>query len=178
MSEFDFPASRRRGGVGVRRIPLGCAAGDARRDLWWPERAAGNGVLRPCSTAHEPPQALKRVVVVDDDPDICEMLGYILAEAGFAVELAADGEQGLAAVRRLRPALVVLDWTMPGVSGIEVCRMLRADPATAEIRILIVSARAEASDREESRSAGADDHLVKPFVRRELVRRVRALVKE
>ena len=91
---------------------------------------------------------------------------------------AFDGEEGLAAVRRAQPALVVLDWMMPGLSGIEICRMLRADPATADTRILMLSARAERSDLAESHAAGADDHLVKPFARNELLRRVRALTAE
>ena len=127
--------------------------------------------------ADNPPQpALRSVLVVDDDPDICEMLAHILSTAGFEVTMELDGERGLDAARRMQPDLVLLDWMLPSITGIEICRQLREDPATASTRIIMVTARAEFADLERSRAAGANDHMVKPFGRRELIRRVRTLL--
>jgi len=120
--------------------------------------------------------AVKTVLVVDNDRDICEMLAHILSAAGFAVAMELDGERGLRTARRLQPDLVLLDWMLPNVTGIEICRELREDPATAATRVIIVTARAESADMARSLAAGADDHIVKPVGRRELIRRVRTVL--
>ena len=143
----------------------------AQEHSWWDGQREGairhDGVAQP---------AVKTVLVVDDDRDICEMLAHILSTAGFAVAMEVDGERGLSTARRTRPDLVLLDWMLPNVTGIEICRQLREDPATAATRIIMVTARAEVSDTERSLAAGADDHIVKPFGRRELIRRVRTVL--
>jgi DNA-binding response OmpR family regulator len=119
---------------------------------------------------------MKSVLIVDDDPDICEVFGQMLGRAGFAVRCATDGERGLRAAMRTPPDLVLLDWTLPTLPGPIVCRLLRENPATAATPIIMVTARCHPDDINESRAAGADDHLVKPFAGRELIRRVQDLV--
>jgi DNA-binding response OmpR family regulator len=116
------------------------------------------------------------VVVVDDDPDIRALVTMRLAKAGYAVTAESDGEAGLATALAQQPDLVVLDWMMPGLSGIEVCRMLRDDPRTTGTAVLLLTARAQEEDIERGFAAGADDYLVKPFSVRELGNRVDALL--
>jgi DNA-binding response OmpR family regulator len=116
------------------------------------------------------------VVVVDDDADIRALVSLRLSKAGYVVTVESDGEAGLATARSLQPDLVVLDWMMPGLSGIEVCRMLRDDPRTADTVVLLLTARAQEEDIERGFAAGADDYLVKPFSVRDLASRVDALL--
>ncbi len=116
------------------------------------------------------------VLVVDDDPDIRDLVAFKLGQAGYEVETAADGASALAAVAASRPDVAVLDVTMPGMSGIDVCRTLRSDPATASVLVVMLTARAQEGDVEEGFGAGADDYVVKPFSPRELVSRVDALL--
>jgi DNA-binding response OmpR family regulator len=114
--------------------------------------------------------------VVDDDADIRDLVAFKLAQAGYEVDRAADGAGALAAVARRRPDLAILDVTMPGMSGIDLCRSLRADPETASVLVLLLTARAQERDVEAGFAAGADDYVVKPFSPRELVSRVEALL--
>ena len=121
------------------------------------------------------------ILVVEDDPIIRELITWKLTLAGHAVEAEADGEAGLAvatgewpAAGGLLPDLVLLDWMMPKVSGIEVCRALRENTSTADIPIIMLTAKAHEADLEEGFEAGADDYIVKPFSPRELMRRVEA----
>ena len=116
------------------------------------------------------------VVVVDDDPDIRALVSMRLSKAGYAVTVESDGEAGLATALAERPDLVVLDWMMPGLSGIEVCRMLRDDPRTTDTAVLLLTARAQEEDIERGFAAGADDYLVKPFSVSELATRVEAML--
>ncbi len=116
------------------------------------------------------------VLVVDDDADIRDLVAFKLAQAGYEVDRAADGAGALAAVARRRPDLAILDVTMPGMSGIDLCRSLRADPETASVLVLLLTARAQERDVEAGFAAGADDYVVKPFSPRELVSRVEALL--
>jgi DNA-binding response OmpR family regulator len=116
------------------------------------------------------------VVVVDDDPDIRALVSMRLTKAGYAVTAESDGEAGLATALAERPDLVVLDWMMPGLTGIEVCRILRDDPRTVDTAVLLLTARAQEEDIERGFAAGADDYLVKPFSVRELATRVEALL--
>ena len=120
--------------------------------------------------------AMTRIVVVDDDPDIRALVAMKLTNAGYAVTAEADGEAGLARAIAEEPELVVLDWMMPGLSGIEVCRALRDDRRTADTAVLLLTARAQEEDIERGFAAGADDYLVKPFSVRELGNRVDALL--
>ena len=116
------------------------------------------------------------VVVVDDDPDIRALVAMKLENAGYAVTVASDGDAGLAAALAEQPDLVVLDWMMPGLTGIEVCRILRDDPRTSGTAVLLLTARAQEEDIERGFAAGADDYLVKPFSVRELAGRVESLM--
>ena len=120
----------------------------------------------------------KRVIlVVEDESDIGELIRFNLEQERFAVVVAEDGESALAAVRRERPALVILDLMLPGIPGLEVCRRLRSQDATAHLPILILTAKAAEADRVVGLEMGADDYLTKPFSPRELVARVRAVLR-
>ncbi len=117
------------------------------------------------------------VMVVEDDADIRELLRYNLAQEGHTVEEAADGDQALKLIERRVPDLLVLDLMMPGMPGLELCRKLRAAPATATLPILIVTAKGEEVDRILGLEMGADDYVVKPFSPREVVARIKALLR-
>ena len=117
-----------------------------------------------------------KILLVDDEPDALEVLGFRLREAGFTPILAKDGARAIAAARDERPALIVLDVMLPEVDGLEVCKILRRDPATAGIPILMLTARAAEMDRVLGLELGADDYVTKPFSPRELVLRIRKLL--
>jgi len=117
-----------------------------------------------------------KVLLVDDEPDALEVLGFKLKEAGFLPIFAKDGAKALAAARDERPDLIVLDLMLPEVDGLEVCKILRRDPATAQIPILMLTARAAEMDRVLGLELGADDYVTKPFSPRELVLRIRKLL--
>ena len=115
------------------------------------------------------------VLVVDDEADLRAVLDFNLRQAGFATAHAATGSEALARARELRPRVVLLDLNLPDLSGTDVCRVLKADPATAAIPILMLTARGTEEDRVLGLELGADDYVVKPFSVRELVLRVRVL---
>jgi two-component system phosphate regulon response regulator PhoB len=117
-----------------------------------------------------------KILLVDDEPDALEILGFKLREAGFTPIFAKDGARALAAARQDRPDLIVLDLMLPEVDGLEVCKILRRDPATAAIPILMLTARAAEMDRVLGLELGADDYVTKPFSPRELVLRIRKLL--
>ena len=116
------------------------------------------------------------VLVADDDADIRDLVAFKLEQAGLEVIAVEDGETALEEARAKQPALAVLDISMPGLSGIDVCRMLRADPATAGMLIIMLTARVQEQDVQGGFSAGADDYVTKPFSPRELVSRMQALL--
>ena len=116
------------------------------------------------------------VLVADDDADIRDLVAFKLEQAGFEVIAVADGPAAVDQARTRRPVLAVLDVSMPGLSGIDVCRMLRADPVTAGMLIIMLTARVQEQDVEGGFSAGADDYVTKPFSPRELVARIQALL--
>ena len=118
-----------------------------------------------------------RLLVVEDDHDIAHLLSHSLGRAGFAVDLLHSGAEVLPAVRRSLPDLVLLDLMLPGLDGLEVCRTLRGDPRTAAVPIIMLTARAEESDRIVGLELGADDYITKPFSPNEVVARVRALLR-
>ena len=119
---------------------------------------------------------MPHVLVVDDDPVVADLVAFRLRRMGLEVTVETDGESGLAAVHRLRPDLVVLDWLMPRMDGLEVCRALRADadPALARTPVLLLTAKSQDPDLERGFAAGATDFIAKPFSTRELVSRVTA----
>jgi two-component system phosphate regulon response regulator PhoB len=121
--------------------------------------------------------AVERVLVVDDEPDIVALVAYHLAKSGYSVSTATSGPEGLAAARRDKPAIVVLDLMLPGLSGLEVMEELRSDIATSRIAVLMLTARREESDRIKGLTLGADDYLTKPFSPQELVLRVAAILR-
>lgn len=119
----------------------------------------------------------QKILVVEDEPDIRKLVNYNLAQERFKVIEAEDGEQALRIIQRDKPHLVVLDLMLPGLSGIEVCKMLRQRPDTAKLPILMLTAKAGEADRVVGLEIGADDYLSKPFSPRELVARVRAILR-
>jgi DNA-binding response OmpR family regulator len=119
---------------------------------------------------------MSTIVVVDDDADILGLLEYKLTAAGHQVTAEADGEAGLAAIHEVKPDLVVLDWMMPRMTGIEVCLELRKDPQMADVPVLFLTAKAQESDVQRGFAAGGNDYVVKPFSPRELSTRIDALL--
>jgi len=120
---------------------------------------------------------LRRVLVVEDEEPIREMIRYALERAGYAVHDAESGEEALAAVRRERPDLVVLDLMLPGIDGLEVCRRIRMDRESAELPLIILTARDGENDVVAGLENGADDYLTKPFSPSILAARVRAVLR-
>jgi DNA-binding response OmpR family regulator len=118
-----------------------------------------------------------RVLVVEDDPDIAQLVAHYLEKSGFSVELLANGRDALAAIAARPPDVLVLDLMLPEVDGLEICRLVRANSATSGTPIIMLTARAEESDRIVGLEIGADDYLAKPFSPNELVARIRALVR-
>ena len=123
------------------------------------------------------PATGERVLVVDDEADIVALVAYHLVKAGYRVSTASSGPDAIAAARQERPALVVLDLMLPGASGYDVLEQLRAQPATRDIAVLMLTARREEQDRIRGLSLGADDYLTKPFSPQELVLRVGAILR-
>ncbi|HYD84804.1 MAG TPA: response regulator transcription factor [Opitutus sp.] len=118
-----------------------------------------------------------KILVVDDEPDALEVLGFKLREAGCVPLFAADGAKAIAAVRAEKPDLIVLDLMLPEIDGMEVCKILRRDPATVSIPIIMLTAKAGEMDRVLGLELGADDYVTKPYSPRELVLRIRKLLK-
>ncbi|MFC7528742.1 response regulator transcription factor [Actinoplanes sp. GCM10030250] len=116
------------------------------------------------------------VLVADDDADIRDLVAFKLEQAGLEVITVGDGQAAVETARTSLPDLAVLDVSMPGLSGIDVCRALRGDPATADMLIIMLTARVQEQDVEGGFSAGADDYVTKPFSPRELVSRIQALL--
>lgn len=117
------------------------------------------------------------ILIADDEPNQLELLSYNLEQAGFVVLKAIHGQDALQKIEDHRPDLVVLDWMMPHMSGIELCRLLRSRPDTKMLPVIILSARGEESDRTLGLDTGADDYMSKPFSPRELLSRVKALLR-
>jgi two-component system, OmpR family, alkaline phosphatase synthesis response regulator PhoP len=120
---------------------------------------------------------MTRILVVEDDRDIAELVARYLGKAGFAVETLGSGREGLAALEAAPPDVLILDLMLPQVSGLDICRAARKNPKTAAIPIIMVTARAEESERIAGLELGADDYIAKPFSPNELVARVRALLR-
>jgi DNA-binding response OmpR family regulator len=120
---------------------------------------------------------MSRILIVEDDNDIAALIAHYLEKAGHASEIVSDGGRALSVARDTPPDLVILDLMLPGLNGLEVCRALRSDSRTAELPILMVTARGEESERILGLDSGADDYVVKPFSPNELMARVRALLR-
>ncbi len=117
------------------------------------------------------------VLIVEDEPGIAEMLKYNLEKEGFRAVIAVNGEEAMLVTTEQSPNLILLDWMLPHLSGLEVCRQLRRAPKSKDIPIIMLTARGEESDRVRGLNSGADDYIVKPFSPSELVARVRAVLR-
>ena len=117
------------------------------------------------------------ILVVEDEAPLLTLLRYNLEEAGFEVGEARDGEDALISVRERCPDLIVLDWMLPAVSGIEVCRQLRRRDETRDVPVIMLTAKSEETDRIRGLDSGADDYLTKPFSPKELIARIRAVMR-
>jgi two-component system phosphate regulon response regulator PhoB len=118
-----------------------------------------------------------RILIVEDDSSLLMLLRYALEAEGFAVEACENGEDAEILIREHSPDLLVLDWMLPGVAGIELCRRLRAGARTKALPILMLTARSEESDRVRGLTTGADDYVVKPFSPAELTARIKGLLR-
>jgi two-component system phosphate regulon response regulator PhoB len=119
----------------------------------------------------------KKILVVDDEPDVTDLVAYHLKAKGFHVESLNDATASISRARAFQPDLVILDIMMPHLSGIQVCRILRADNKLARVPIIFLTAKAETHDRIEGLESGADDYLSKPFSPKELVLRVESILR-
>ncbi len=119
----------------------------------------------------------QRILIVEDEPDIAEVLAYNLGKDGFAVELADRGDEALAQIRRDPPDLILLDLMLPGLDGLELTRALKRNAATAGIPLIMLTARGEEVDRIVGFELGADDYITKPFSPREVVLRAKAVLR-
>ncbi len=117
------------------------------------------------------------ILIVDDEADLVELVSYNLRKEGFVVDSASDGEAALAKIRKDKYSLVVLDLMLPGIQGIELCHILRSDQKTANLPIIMLTAKGEEVDRILGLEIGADDYITKPFSPRELVARVKAVLR-
>jgi two-component system phosphate regulon response regulator PhoB len=121
--------------------------------------------------------ASKRLLVVEDDRPIAELLKHHFTRDGFTVTSTPDGDEALILVQEIKPDLVILDWMIEGTSGIEVCRRIRRNTATASLPIVMLTARGEEADRVRGLEAGADDYVTKPFSPKELLARANAVLR-
>ncbi len=119
----------------------------------------------------------RSILVVDDEADLVELISYNLKKEGFAPDSASDGEEALSKIRKKHYDLVILDLMLPGIQGTELCRALRNDPRTARTPIIMLTAKGEEVDRVIGLETGADDYVTKPFSPRELVARVKAVLR-
>jgi two-component system phosphate regulon response regulator PhoB len=117
------------------------------------------------------------ILIVEDETDLAEMMRYNLEAEGFRVETAASGDEAAEHMRSAVPDLILLDWMLPGLSGIELCRRWRARPETARVPIIMLTARGEEEERVRGLATGADDYVVKPFSLPELQARINALLR-
>jgi DNA-binding response OmpR family regulator len=120
---------------------------------------------------------VRNIIIVEDDEDIADSIRYNLDREGFRVRVAATGEDALSLILNGPPNLILLDLNLPGMNGFEICRRLRAEPSTATIPILMLTARTDETDKVLGLNMGADDYITKPFSMRELVARVNAALR-
>ena len=120
---------------------------------------------------------MKNVLIVDDEPDLVELVSYNLKKEGFQVATAPDGAVALEKARKKNFDLLILDLMLPGIQGIELCRILRNDPKTERVPIIMLTAKGDEADRIKGLETGADDYMAKPFSPRELIARVKAVLR-
>ena len=125
----------------------------------------------------EDPMGKETILIVEDDPDIVELLEYTLEREGYSVLIARNGEKGLYEAKRRKPSMVILDLMLPGLDGLQVCRAMKEDGGTKAIPVMMLTARGEESDVIVGLEFGADDYVRKPFSPRELIARIRAVLR-
>ena len=117
------------------------------------------------------------ILLVEDDVNLVEMIRYNLEAENYAVRVAMDGEEALLCIKEQLPDLVLLDWMLPHVSGIEVCRQIRANAESASLPVIMITARSEEDDQVRGLDTGADDYITKPFSPRQLIARIQAVLR-
>ena len=122
-------------------------------------------------------QLTKKILVVDDESDVADLVAYHLKTKGFDTETVNDPTQSIGAARSMMPDLVILDVMMPEINGIQICRLLRADPALKHVPVIFLTAKVEENDRVQGLESGADDYICKPFSTKELVLRVQNILR-
>ncbi len=118
----------------------------------------------------------RRILVVDDEPNIALSLNYLMERAGYSVRIAADGEEAIEAVKEALPDLILLDVNMPKMNGYEVCELVRANPQWKHIPIVMLTAKGRDIEREKGLAVGADEYITKPFSTQEVVEKVRVIL--
>ncbi|MCF6233372.1 MAG: phosphate regulon transcriptional regulator PhoB [Rhodobacteraceae bacterium] len=118
-----------------------------------------------------------RILVIEDEPSQVEILRFNLHQTGFEVQVEMDGEEGLQAAYEDPPDLILLDWMLPNLSGVEICRRLRRNPQTREIPVILLTARSEERDKIRGLDIGADDYITKPYSIKELIARIRSALR-
>jgi two-component system, OmpR family, phosphate regulon response regulator PhoB len=119
----------------------------------------------------------EKILIVEDETDVADLLAHHLRQAGFSVEIAHNGREALQLIKNRSPTLIVLDLMLPEISGLDVCRLIRSDPRSSQVPIVILSAKSEEIDRVLGFELGADDYIVKPFSPREFVLRIKAILR-
>ncbi|MGA8654835.1 MAG: response regulator transcription factor [Chthoniobacterales bacterium] len=119
----------------------------------------------------------EKILIVEDETDVADLLAHHLRQAGFSVEIAHNGREALQLIKNRSPTLIVLDLMLPEMSGLDVCRLIRSDPRSSQVPIVILSAKSEEIDRVLGFELGADDYIVKPFSPREFVLRIKAILR-
>ncbi len=120
---------------------------------------------------------LGRILVIEDDPEIQNLIEYHLMKNDFEVSITSQGEEGLLMVNEQNPDLIILDWMLPDIAGIEICRRLRRDSTTQSTPIIMITGRGDESDKIRGLETGADDYITKPFSQKEMVARVKAILR-
>ena len=138
------------------------------------QTSANSDLARPTNSGSAPPA---RILIADDNPQGVELLEAYLSSSNYEIETASDGEETLRKVKQWQPDLILLDIMMPKISGFEVCKRLRADPATRDMAVLMITALDQPSDIERAVEAGTDDFLTKPINKTELFLRIRSVLK-
>ena len=117
-----------------------------------------------------------KILIADDEPYIVRSLSYILQREGIPFDAAKDGQEAIEKARRLKPKILFLDIMMPQKSGLEVCSLIKQDPALRSIHIIMLTAKGQEDDKQKSRSAGADEYITKPFSPRQVLERVKEIL--
>jgi two-component system, OmpR family, phosphate regulon response regulator PhoB len=140
-----------------------------------PQTAGRELAMAAAASTSVPTMAGMRILVIEDERDMCELLDYNLKREGYETIIAHDGQEGLRKAQTLLPDMILLDLMLPGLSGFDVCRELRAGERTRDIPIIIISAKSEETDQVVGFSLGADDYVTKPFAVKVLLSRIKAL---